>query len=479
MELLPAIVPVNRYHGRKNEHIHTYYLRDGLYTIRGGVEKSYRLYAGLSDGDRTTAVATAKTLPVQPVGLVEINYLNQTGAWPHRVTPPNEFSSAYDRVIKTGAAAYFARQRQERWYGALNWGDWFGERVCNWGNHEYDTPTVFFEHALRFRDPEYFREALRGARHFIDVDIVKRHPDRNQIGGVWAHSLGHTGGYFDKDSFKLENYGQSSEVFIDGRHSAGHTRARGTVLAYLFSGDPRFREQAVNIGEFIRRDEMFRKRNWTLTAREPGWALFNLCSIYDLTADPAVLQTARELGAIVIERAEGHGVKFARLSKWNAPPKPGGMTAADKKYLTGELSFPTGYQAAGMMELYRLTGDPAIRTNLLQTAAYVKERLYDRERHGFIHSPCPWRSQNVRMGGCHANALRYVLAFELAETGDTADAAIIAETIGNMFRRQEYFDSPLKGEKPDYPHPKSFSSSIYFWPQTWMLLQRHYAKTSK
>jgi hypothetical protein len=24
-------------------------------------------------------------------------------------------------------------------YGAMNWGDWWGERV-NWGNHEYDTP---------------------------------------------------------------------------------------------------------------------------------------------------------------------------------------------------------------------------------------------------------------------------------------------------------------------------------------------------
>lgn len=470
LELLPEIVPRDRYHGRADEHIHTYYLRDGIYSIRGGVEKSYRIYAGLESGTPEAVSAVAGTLAVQPVGLVELDYLNRSGAWPHRVTPPGAFTAPYDAAVKTGAAAYFERQRRERWHGALNWGDWFGERQYNWGNHEYDTPSIFFEHALRFRDPEYFREGLRGARHFIDVDVVKRHPDPANVGSVWAHSLGHTGGYFESGSFKLDNYGQGSAVFIDGRHSAGHTRARGTVMAYIFSGDPRFLEQSVGIAENIRKDGMFRRRDWTLTAREPGWALFNLCSVYDLTADPELLRAANELGDIIIERAAGRGVKFSKLSKWNAPPKPGGMSGEDRKYLTGELSFPTAYQAAGMMELYRLTGRADVRKNLLETAAYVRERLYDRDRHGFIHSPCPWRTQSVRLGGTHGNSLRYVLAFELSENVRGEGETMIADTLAKMFSQREVFDSPLKDESPDYPHPKSFSAAIYFWPQTWDLL---------
>jgi len=38
--------------------------------------------------------------------------------------------------------------REQRDYGAMNWGDWWGERQCNWGNHEYDTPLHIFTHVL-------------------------------------------------------------------------------------------------------------------------------------------------------------------------------------------------------------------------------------------------------------------------------------------------------------------------------------------
>ncbi len=475
IDLMPAIAPADRYAGRKDEHMRTSYLRTGNYEIRGGVEKSYRFYFGLeapAAGLRQTAAA----LQVMPVGLVAPDDLNRARVWPHRLVPAGGKFAPYDEAIKLGAGAYFGRQRREGWYGMLNWGDWFGEREYNWGNHEYDTPSIFFEQGIRFKDPEYFREAVRGARHFIDVDVVKNDPDPEQNGAVWAHSIGHTGGYYDNTKFSLANYGQGSEIFIDGRHTAGHTRSRGTAMAYVMTGNPRFLEQALAIGDYIRRDPMFVKKNWPSTAREPGWALFNLCSLYDFTGEPRFLEAANQLGDIVILRAAGHGVKFNKLSDWNGPEKPGGLKPEDKKFLTGELSFPTGYQCAGMIELYRLTGREDVRKNLNECADYIMERLYFPDRRGFVHSPCPWRTQSTRLGGTHAASLRYALAFNAAVNGRKDLLPVIDDTTRQMFEKKEIFDSPLKDEKADWPHPKSFSSTVYFWPQTLMFLEEARSK---
>ncbi len=471
IDFMPAILPADRYAGRPDEHIHTYYLRSGSYEFRGGVEKSYTVYLGLTEPD-ADSFATAAALQTLPVGIPDIAAINRSGAWPHRIVPASPGTARYDEAVRTGADAYFGRQQKERWYGLLNWGDWFGEREFNWGNHEYDTPTVFFEQGLRLNNPDYIREAIRGSRHFIDVDVVKRNVNPDHNGGVWAHAIGHTGGYYGPNSFKLFNYGQSSEIFISSRHTAGHTRARGTALAYLFTGNERFREQAQAIGNFICKDPMFRRRNWPSTAREPGWALFNLCSLHFFLGDPKFLDAANQLADIVIERAEGRGVKYCKLASWNAPDKPGGLRPEDRRDLTGELSFPTGYQCAGMIELYNLTGRKDVLENLGQCADYIMERLYFPDRKGFVHSPVPWRRQSTRLGGSHAASLRYALAFNAAVNQRRDLLPVIEDTMNRMFERQEVFDSPLKGEKPDWPHPKSFSSALYLVPQTLSYLEK-------
>lgn len=482
LELMPAITRPGRYRDRDAEYIQYFYLTKDAYELRSGLEQSFRFFLGFADGDlRQTGLA----LQTENVGLPAVADFNSAGAWPQKITPPSELTAPYDRELGIAIANYFKLRADERWYGMLNYGDWHGERKLNWGNHEYDTPAIFFEHAIRFRDPELFREALRGARHLIDVDTVHRHAKPQLVGGVWEHALGHTGGYYERESCRFEPHDSNSSpgagaatdaagrwpvrLFCDSRLVPGHTRLRGIALAYLLSGDRRFFDNAMNSARYLMQNRMFARRSWTGTHREPGWTLFNLASVYLIEPDPAILAALQKLGEIVIEQAGDRGVRLDKLDARNAPPKPGGMTAAEEALRRGALSFPTGYQYIGMAELYKLTADPAVRRNLDQTAAYVRERLYRPETEGFVHSPVPWRRQSRRTGGTAAILSLVMLHnYTLEKNRDSLD--IFRKTTRKQLAKSELFVAVEKNEDPETPGPKEFTSGAYFFPQLWELL---------
>lgn len=468
LELFPEIIPRTRYQKRKNEHIWYYYLRTGDYVIRQGVEKEHSFYVGIVDDSQQTIKAAA-ALQVLPVGLPDVDFLNRTGAWAMKLYKPDNNSARLDNAIKIGCNTYFDRQRKEKWYGLMNWGDWFGERDYNWGNQEYDTPAMLFDQAFRFRNPEYFREAIRGARHQIDIDTISSHADCDREGAVWAHCLGHTGGYYDKGFFK----GKPS-LFHFGRNTPGHTRVRGVADAYMLTGDVRFLEHAEKIADYLMYDDMFRLRNWNpgMTAREPGWLLFNLCAVYDASGNPKYLKAASKLADIVLEQAAGRGVRHTLLAnpKSNAKPRPKDKMKDDPRLYRdspnmGALSFPTAFQGAGMIEVYKRTGREDILENITETSRYIKRRLYRKQNNGFVHSPCPWRPQSIKIGGVAGNGLRYIMAFEYTQTKDPETGKFILDNLNEMFRKRECFGAK-KECSPDYPTAKNISASLYFWPQT-------------
>ena len=192
---------------------------------------------------------------VQPVALPDFDYLAETGAAGALVAPDGVFVE-WDNLFKKGFEQYVEKLQEERWYGLLNWGDWFGERVYNWGNLEYDDAAGFFWQALRFQDPEYFRQAVRGARHYIDVDTVSQHGYEDWEGRVWGHALGHTGGYYKAGTFHLNNYDMSDSIFHTGSGSPGHTRCEGVSLLYLLTGDIRAIEYARKIANHLSKGPM-------------------------------------------------------------------------------------------------------------------------------------------------------------------------------------------------------------------------------
>ena len=89
-----------------------------------------------SDGDSLARSANAPLVPAaDPAQAIA------AGVWGPIATAGGPEMEAYDRWAENlFVNGYLNSIKTQRDYGAMNWGDWWGERGCNWGNHEYDTP---------------------------------------------------------------------------------------------------------------------------------------------------------------------------------------------------------------------------------------------------------------------------------------------------------------------------------------------------
>lgn len=456
IELFPSLIlgGSNPYANRDDEHIWYYYLRSGNYELRQGVSKSHRLFIGLQD-TAEEAFKTAGALKNSPVVMPSRAYVQATRVMGPMLQPfSGGLFSDWDQAFLDGAASCFTQQQQQRWYGLLNWGDWFGERSYNWGNHEYDLAETFFRQALRFEDPDLMREAVRMNAHRRDVDVVHAHVDPAKTGVNWRHAVGHTGGYYDTNNppFSLANYGLSDAIFFTGSSSPGHTRTAGFFTDYFLTGNPRSFETGCITADKLLTYSLLTQANFNyLTAREPGWSLICLTDAYRATGHTNYLDAANRLADRVIQKAGGSGVWLRLLEPHQVAP---GET------LYGELSFPTAFQAAGMIALYELTGRNDIRENILQTAVYIRENLYRPHYRAFVHSPSTNRTQSARAGGIHGMNLRYALAYAYNLEPSEELLEPILHSFASTAAHRQWCGVKVN---PNRPYPQDFSGSFYFF----------------
>ena len=101
----------------------------------------------------------------------------------------------YERALDGGYEQWIADRDIWRQYGWINFGDWYGESACSWGNNEYDPPYAHYCEFLRGGDPRWFSLGAEAARHLADVDTVNFSTDGAQVGAQYTHLPGHAGGY--------------------------------------------------------------------------------------------------------------------------------------------------------------------------------------------------------------------------------------------------------------------------------------------
>ncbi|MBM3472193.1 MAG: fibronectin type III domain-containing protein, partial [Armatimonadetes bacterium] len=198
-----------------------YYLQNGLYKLRQGVAKTHELYliAGMPEDVPLQAFRNPLVACADP------EWTRSTGAWGNMPVGDDFWATIYDETMDRGFAAYLKDREDTKAYGMLNFGDWWGERKYNWGNIEYDTQHAFFQHFVRTGDTRYYYAAEQAARHNGDVDTVHFHSDPNRVGGVYTHSLGHTGSYFPAG---FVDAGSPTAGFSDS-----HTWTEGHLEAFL------------------------------------------------------------------------------------------------------------------------------------------------------------------------------------------------------------------------------------------------------
>src|SRR5690606_15856750 len=131
---------------------HDYLSEGNSYRQREGRARRWQVWLDRSGDGETLAKAVDRHLvpaadPVQAIA---------TGEWGFIAASGTKGMTEYDSWAENQFDGYVRSIREQRDYGAMNWGDWWGERDVNWGNHEYDTPLHILSQFARTGDPKYF-----------------------------------------------------------------------------------------------------------------------------------------------------------------------------------------------------------------------------------------------------------------------------------------------------------------------------------
>lgn len=162
-----------------------------------------------------------------------------------------------------------------RAYGMLNWGDapdpnysaqGRGHGRPVWTNNEYDFPHACMLLYAKTGIRRFMDYALVSGMHQIDVDVCHFSDDPLIYGGQWEHTHGH---------------------IVDGCMVCSHQWVEGILDCYHLTGDQRFYDTAIGIGENILRllDTSMYQKDSSFNARETGWALRSLTALYTETYD--------------------------------------------------------------------------------------------------------------------------------------------------------------------------------------------------
>ncbi len=162
-----------------------------------------------------------------------------------------------------------------RSYGMMNWGDapdgnytaqGRGKGKLVWTNNEYDFPHACMLQFIRTGVRRFFDYGLVAGTHQMNVDVCHYSKDELLYGGQWEHTAGH-----------CEN----------GEIVCSHEWVEGLLDCYHLTGDVRFYDTAMGIGENVLRllDTPMYQKNGGLNARETGWALRTLTALYLETFD--------------------------------------------------------------------------------------------------------------------------------------------------------------------------------------------------
>ena len=238
---------------------HDYLFEGESYRLREGQSRRWQVWVDLSgNGERLTKSINRHLVPsADPVQAIN------TGEWGFIAAAGTRGMEEYDTWADNLFEGYCRSIREQRDYGAMNWGDWWGERNVNWGNHEYDSPLHILTQFARTGDPKYFYVGEQSARHYSEVDVVhsvnddlrkyfsrwesSRYPSRP--GMVHEHTIGHVGGFHPLEDIRelYVSLSRSPNPNLNpyipmGPFNLGHIWTLGMAYYYLLTGDPWVKE---------------------------------------------------------------------------------------------------------------------------------------------------------------------------------------------------------------------------------------------
>ncbi len=318
--------------------------QDGEYLVNGGQLIRRQVWVKHNPGDQPERLAAWTAQPLVPQAPPA--YLCATGVLGRPIFPqtPGKWEQ-YERYYETSFQKSLDDRQQQRTYGWMHFGDWFGERVLNYGNSEYDMAWSTAVQWMRSGDRRYFLRGLEMARHVSSVDTLHGPGAADLNGLVYEHSFNHVGTPLKPDVLRarypddkrLESYLDlyGANMLQGAIDRQGHIFQEGNWIYAALTGDRFLRDVADRV--CTNQAEKLTPRFDFSIERTAAWPLINAVTAYRFTGNPYYLNAARLIIERVQERQDpttGGWPHWPPLNETDNVPTYGG-----KAFAVGVLSF--------------------------------------------------------------------------------------------------------------------------------------------
>jgi hypothetical protein len=379
-----------------------YLFEDNYYRLRTGQAPRWQIWLDFSgNGDALAKSANAPLVPsADPAAAIA------SGVWAYIAPAGSPGMAEYDNWAENlFDNGYCHSIKVQRDYGQMNWGDWFGERGCNWGNHEYDTAKHILVQFARTGDPKYFYVGDTAARHTSEVDVIqfvnddlKQHfisdvgenssyPIRP--GMVHEHCVGHVSGFYSVERIR-ELYvslgvgsGPRPYLCLDP-YNLGHIWTQGMVYDYFLTGDPWMKETVEKIGDNLASLVEQRKFNFATgshVGRVNGWTMLAIAGAYELDFDERYRKAMKLLADDALSAQDPHCGGWL----WTLPA---GHCDCQTKHV-GEAGFISSVRVNGLSRYYQLSGDQRIPEVIRRAVTYINNDTWLEQYNDWRYTSCP------------------------------------------------------------------------------------------
>ncbi|MGI5819220.1 MAG: hypothetical protein ACOX9R_14120 [Armatimonadota bacterium] len=433
VELLPAGPDPADFEQMEPWWKYQYFFGDGHYRIRTGQARRWEVWVAFDGGGE--ALARAIDRPLIPIA--DPAQAIATGVW-DEIMPAGEEMAQYDEWAEKLFEAFEGSIEEQRDYGAMNWGDWYGERRVNWGNMEYDTPNQLLIQFARTGDPEYFYAADAAARHFIEVDTVHHVNDAlwdhfcDTTGGtkrgepgeepafpyrrgmIHQHTIGHVSGLVEetevREIFLEHEIGRPPNPYLClGPTNLGHIFTQGSVRHHFLTGDRFIRETVEMIGEMLAQlveDRRYKFMGTTHCGRVTGWTMLALGGAYELGWDD------RYVGAMRTLAEDAMADQDPVCGGWLIYPMAPDHCICETERHTGMAGFITSVLINGLSRYYQLSGDERLPESIDRAVTFLDVDTWYEQWRGWSYTSCPGTAlRGVNQPGvtmmAHVNGVRF------------------------------------------------------------------------
>ena len=394
-----------------------YLFEDAHYRLRTGQAPRWQIWLDFSsDGPTLVKSANAPLVPA-----TDPTEAMATGVWGYIAPAGSPGMKEYDdwaeNLFDNGYCHSIKAQRD---YGQMNWGDWFGERGCNWGNHEYDTAKHILVQFTRTADPKYFYVGDAAARHTSEVDVIhfinadlKRYFEQDlgrregypvRPGMVHEHCVGHVSGFYSveriRELYVSLGVGKSKRPYLClDPYNLGHIWTQGMVYHYFLTGDPWMKETVEKIGDNLVKlveDRKFNFKTGSHVGRVNGWTMLAIAGAYELGFDERYLRAMKLLADDALSTQDPHCGGWLWTLPW-------GHCYCETKHV-GEAGFISSVRINGLSRYYQLSGDQRIPEVVRRAVTHLNNDTWMEQYSDWRYTSCP-ASKPIGQTGVTISAL--------------------------------------------------------------------------